>query len=145
MVSGILIERSDNEWVETTMNRVKITLASLIPALWLVASVSCLFESPCSECAGYLFASSVSESEDCSHHSSGSDICFEQAARWSRRFEHHSGVPGVVSPAAVPQLQFATGNDFIRFSEYPRLPEFAKSWQFYLRTAPDVRAPSTVS
>src|SRR5215471_9527356 len=137
MVWRILIERSKDVLVETTMHRVKITLVSLIPALWLVASVSCLFDSSASECAGPQFGCSVSESGDCSHHSSGSDVCFDQAAqRWIRRFDHQSRTLGVLAPAAIPQFELASRDDFVRFSKHPRLPwEFAKSWQFHLRAA----------
>src|SRR5262245_46737592 len=129
------------------MRRVKVILASLMPALWLVASVSCLFDPASCDGAGGWLACSVAQNGECSHGPSSPECVLEQSARrWLRRLSDDSAALGIAASASISRFQVATRDDFTGLSEYPRLPwELAQRWQFYLRTAPDVRAPSSIS
>ena len=145
--SGDLIERQREMGVEATMEQVRVILALLISAVWFAGAANSLFESVGHDAATGRKACCVSVGGDCKHHPVISDYHAERSARrWSRRLHAQPGAPEDLLLAAIPQVHFATRNDFIGFTEHPHFAwEFAKSWQFHLRAALDVRAPSSVS
>ena len=144
--SNALIERTDNNCLEGLMIRTRVILASLLPALWLIASMDSLSD------AVPDMTSVRPDSELCAS-SHGKDDCsppfrsLEQSARrWSRRFNVQSGVDGFSLPAVVSQVQVPVPDQFVRFSDLAsRSPGLANCWQFLCRTALEPRAPSSVS
>ena len=121
-------------------------LASLLPALWLVASANCLVD-PVSGSASNRLDSTVSAGGHGEPDAASSVCSFEQSARrWSRRLNHQSGPEGFASPVTVSQFEL------LKLEHIEGLPVDAKSsfglancWQFHWRTALEPRAPSSVS
>jgi hypothetical protein len=142
-----LIERPFETGVEATMEQVRVILALLISAAWFAGAANSLFASAGHGGAGSGKACCVSVGGDCKHHAAISDCHAERSARrWSRRLHAHPGAPEDLLPAAISQVHVARRNDSIGFAGHPHFAwEFANSWQFHLRAALDVRAPSSVS
>jgi hypothetical protein len=128
------------------MARVKTILALLIPALWLVASMSC----PCDPVNGFagersgsaLFARGHRKNDSATSSSS----LVQSARRWSRRFNIQSGHDGPSTLVALSSRQFPLREQHSALPAHSRFSfNLANCWQFHWRTAPEPRAPSSVS
>jgi len=145
-ISTALVERSDPGCVERTVNRAKVILALLLPALWVTVSANCPLD-PSGVCASNPPKTSISAGGHAKHDGSSSASSFrELARRWSRRASDRSGPPESSTPFAIsefrpPQLErveaiyVGSGSSF----------GLANCWQFRWRTALEPRAPSSVS
>jgi hypothetical protein len=140
------VERLDTNGVKRTMNRARVILALLIPALWLVASMECLSD-PVSGLKGEQPDSGISASRHGERGSTTSACSVEQSARrWSRRLNVQSGPDGLHGPAVLSQSQFLAPDWRVVPSVCSHLPlGLANCWQFHWRTALEPRAPSSVS
>ena len=138
-------ERSPRTPVKPAMDRVKITLVALFPALWLLTSGQSLLD-PRDSCANPAPCNSTCTCEDgepCPSHPLGSpDISARPVrSRLGPQVGHSNLLPlEPISPSyaveRTPQTVFAQ-------RESP--PALATSWQFACRAALDPRAPSSVS
>ena len=128
------------------MDRVRIVICSLLPALWVLASGHCLADSV-SGCADGCGCTSVSATEDGGQAPLPDARSFEQSARLlSRRMGMQTGWGGLWVPAAVS----ASGLGEPEQASAPLTVStdalgLARCWQFYWRTASEPRAPSSVS
>ena len=132
--------------VKGVMDRIRVMLGSLLPALWLSASGYCLLDA-ISDYEGDRHVACVSSTRP-GHHLplQGSCSCEQSARCWSRRAWAHSGPDGVspflaASDWAHPRLLL--GDVPLTLSEVPL--GLAQCWQFHWRTALAPRAPSSVS
>jgi hypothetical protein len=135
--------------VEVVMDRVKITLAALLPTLWLMAAGQS-FADPC---GGHATLTTVNafDSEfafESGKHCPSNDPCSTDlsARRAKARIGSHSakGIFFVTRPTTrsqVAQPTFSPNSSSVR--EGPRA--LATRWQFDCRAAPEPRAPSSVS
>ncbi len=144
--SDSFVERLDANRVKRTMNRARVILALLIPALWLLASMECL-SNPISGLKDEQPGSGISERR---HAERGSSTCahsLEQSARrWNRRLNVQSGPDGLCGPAVLSQSQFLALDWRVVPSVCCHLPPgLANCWQFHWRTALEPRAPSRAS
>ena len=128
------------------MDRVKVTLASLLPVLWLMASGQS-FADPCGGCPTKAPCSSTVALENgqrCpSNEASSTDVSTWRA---NARIGSHSskGNPLFVEPtdrSEAVSRRFLV--DFSSFREGPGV--LATRWQFDCRVASEPRAPSSVS
>jgi len=145
-IFAALIERPDNNRVEDMMTRARVILASLLPTLWLIASMDC-WGCAVGGLAGVRPDSTLSEAGHGKHDCSTSFCSLEQSARrWSRRLHFQSGAEEFSSPALLPPFQSPIPAQLIDFSRRANLSSgLANCWQFRCRTALEPRAPSTVS
>ncbi len=122
--------------------RTRILLASLLPALFLVASVQCLLDCPAGSTGGGATIVVAGASHD-----QHAPVTFRRGERSSwRRVAPSSGPAGF--PPASPALESRVLKS--GFSEVLHLAQdgplgLAKCWQFHWRTALEPRAPSSVS
>jgi hypothetical protein len=128
------------------MARVKTILALLIPALWLVASMSCALD----PVNGFATEGSSSTLSSRGHgkadSSAPSDSLAQSARRWSRRTNIQSGHDGPSTPIALSSWQsLPTVHSAALPAHYRFSLNLANCWQFYWRTALEPRAPSSVS
>jgi hypothetical protein len=128
------------------MDRVKVTLVALLPALWLMASGQS-FLNPCAHCASASSRDSSSAFE--SRHS-----CFSAAAGSvdlsARRANPRIGAQPAKSsfpPFAPIARSQAFEQTFLAncSSQHEALIALAVRWQFDFRAASESRAPSLVS
>jgi hypothetical protein len=128
------------------MNRSRVILALLFPALWLAVSASGLLD-PVSGCASNPLLSFVSAGRHTKPDTSNSVCSLEQSARrWSRRLNDQTGPAGTPTPVAISQFQPSHLEQIETFTVGSRsLFGLANSWQFRWRTALVPRAPSSVS
>jgi hypothetical protein len=142
-----LVERLGVNRVKRTMARVKTVLALLIPALWLVASMSCALD----PVNGFVSEGSsptlTVRGNGKADSSIPSDSLAQSARRWSRRINTQSGHDGPSTPAALTSGQFPPT---IQNASLPARSSLfslnlGNCWQFYWRTALEPRAPSSVS
>jgi hypothetical protein len=128
------------------MNRIKVMLGSLLPALWLSATGYCWLDS-ISDYEDDRYVASIFATRPGNRFPIQGSGSFEQSARcWSRRVWVHSGPDGfppffAASGWALPSLLRADGP--LTLSDGPL--GLAKCWQFHWRTALGPRAPSSVS
>lgn len=139
-------ERSERCNVKAVMDRVKITLVSLLPALWLMSSGQ-YFLDPCGNCATARTHDSTFAFESGQHCPSNAKSSIDLSARRANsRVGSHSAktIFPLVEPVVGSQVHdrrfLAT---FSSSSESPRA--LATRWQFDYRAAPEPRAPSSVS
>ncbi len=142
----VLVERSRHSGVKEAMQRTRVILAALLPALWLVASATGQDDSVSGFGRGRLGASISPDHNGEREASSAAYSAGQWARRWSRRFAETSGSEGSTTPAAVPQLQFP-GPELTAALPPQSQPDIglANCWQFRWRTALEPRAPSSVS
>lgn len=140
------IERLRSRDVKGSMDRVRIVICSLLPALWVLAAGHCLAD-PVSGCADGCCRTSVSATEGGDHAPSTDVRSFEQSARLlNRRVGAQTGwgdflMPTAVSTSMLGKLEHASAPLTVSTDALG----LAKCWQFYWRTASDPRAPSSVS
>jgi hypothetical protein len=140
------VERFGRLGVKVSMDRVRIVISSLLPALWVLAAAHCLAD-PVNGCSDGCCRTAFSASQG-SRHAPLKDVrSFEQSARLlNRRLGMQIGWGGLPAPAAVSACGFGE-------LEYPSAPltvstealGLSKCWQFCWRTAAEPRAPSSVS
>ncbi len=140
------VERLEATFVKRTMGLVRAMLYLLLSALWVLAAEHGLAE-PLSVCANGCGRSIVT-AEDHGGHAPLKDVrtCEQSARLQNRRLGTQTGWGGVPAPVISSARQ---SNDL----EHVAAPltvstaalELAKRWQFYWRTAPEPRAPSSVS
>ena len=140
------VEHSNLSGVKGTMNRARVILVSLFPALWLVAAANCLIDPVCA-CASNGLDTSVSSRGHGKHDASTPVCSFEQSARrWSRRLNVQAGPEGLPTPVTLSQPQLPQLEHIDALSVGSRSSfGLAKCWQFRWRTALEPRAPSSVS
>lgn len=139
-------ERSERCNVKAVMDRVKITLVSLLPALWLMSSGQCFLD-PRGNSAAPDPCDSTSAFESGQSCPSNTHSSIDLSARRSNpRVGSHSAktnfpfVEPVVGSPAHSRRFLAT------FSSYSKAPlALTTRWQFDYRAAPEPRAPSSVS
>jgi hypothetical protein len=140
------IEQSAFVCVKGVMNRIRVMLGSLLPALWLLATGHSFLDS-ISEYAGDRHVASIFATRQGNRLPIQGSCSFEQSARcWSRRVWVHSGPNGFppflsASDWALPGLLQV--DVALTLSDGPL--GLAKCWQFHWRTALGPRAPSSVS
>jgi hypothetical protein len=127
------------------MDRLRLMVGPLLPALWLLANGYCCADST-SDGVGDRSVDFILATRQGNHVPFQGSCSFDQSARcWSRRL-WHSGPNGF-----PPSL---AGSDLVLpvLSQDDLLPALsdgpfglAKCWQFYWRTALEPRAPSSVS
>ena len=140
------VERFGDRGVKASMDRVRIVIGSLLPALWVLAARHCLAD-PVSGYTDGCCRPAVSASEGSKHAPSKDARSFEQSARLlNRRMGTQIGWGFVPVPIAISASGF---DDLVRFSAPLTVSTealgLAKCWQFYWRTASEPRAPSFVS
>ena len=140
------IERLSAKSVKRTMARVKTVLALLIPALWLVASMSCPYD-PVNGFVSERSSSTLSARGHGKNDSSAySDSLAQSARRWGRRFNIQSGHDGPSTAVALSSWHaLSTAQQFTLPAQSRFSLNLANFWQFYWRTALEPRAPSSVS
>ena len=132
--------------VKGVMDRIRVMLGSLLPALWLSASGYCLLDA-ISDYEGDRQGTSIFATRPGNRLPlQGSCSCEHSARCWSRRAWAHSGPDGfpqflAASDWAHPGLLL--GDVPLTLSEGPL--GLAQCWQFHWRTASAPRAPSSVS
>ena len=128
------------------MDRVRIVICSLLPALWVLAAGHCLAD-PVGGCAEGCCRTFVSATEGNDHAPLTDVRSFEQSARlFNRRAGMETGWGGLLVPVAASapgfgDLEQASGPLTVSTEALG----LAKCWQFYWRTASEPRAPSSVS
>jgi hypothetical protein len=127
------------------MDRVKVTLVSFLPALWLMASGPCLVD-PCGNCATVSTCGSAFAFEKGKHCPSSGTSCIDVSALPSgARMGSHSvkGNLFCVQPTtgSVVDRRFLANFSFDREGALA----LATRWQFDCRAAAEPRAPSSVS
>ena len=138
-------ERSRRAVVKPAMDRVKITLVALLPALWLLASGQSFFD-PRDSCANPAPCNSTCTSEDgkpCpSHPLYSPDISARPVrSRLGPQVGHSNLLP--LEPISASYAVERAPQTLSAQRESP--PAVATSWQFACRAALDPRAPSSVS
>jgi len=139
------IERFTLDHVKRVMNRMRLLLGAMLPALWLLATGHCCLGST-TDFAGQRCGASTIAPHDGQRLPSPCSCSFEQLARTaSRRAWVNSGFGG-------PPLLVASDSAFLDCLPNEgslRVCRFSagldNSWQFHWRTALDPRAPSSVS
>ena len=128
------------------MDRVRIVICSLLPALWVLAAGHCLAD-PVSGCADGCGRTLVSATEDSGHAPLTDARSFEQSARLlNRRMGMQTGWGGFLMPAAVStSLLGELEHAYAPLTVSTDALGLAKCWQFYWRTASEPRAPSSDS
>jgi hypothetical protein len=141
-----LVEHLNNNLVQTLMHRARLILASLIPALWLVASLNCLND-PVGGFVGEPSCSVLASGGNHQQDSSNWTFSMERSARrWSRRFNAQCEPEKFSTPVAVSPFPSPKPSHPVLFSEGSQLSlRLAQSWQFLWRTALESRAPSSIS
>jgi hypothetical protein len=128
------------------MDRVKVTLAALLPALWLMASGQC-FADPCGSCATVSARDSkfaFESGKQCpSNEASSIDL---SARRAKARIGSHSAKANLFFIEPIAHSKVAHPKFSGNFSSVREGPlALATRWQFDCRAAPQPRAPSSVS
>jgi hypothetical protein len=128
------------------MNRARLILALLLPAMCLAASAACLLD-PVTGGACNPLMSWVSAGGHAKHDASNSVCLLEQSVRrWSRRLNEHSGPAGTPIPVTTSQFQLPQLEQIEALGVGSQSSfGLAKCWQFRWRTALEPRAPSLVS
>ena len=140
------IEQFTFAGVKRVMNRFRVMLGSLLPALWLSATGYCLLDSISDYEDDRQDASIFATRPDNRLPIQGS-CSFQKSVRcWSRRVGVHSGPDGfspflAASDWALPNSLQAD----VPFALLDGPLGLAKCWQFQWRTALEPRAPSSVS
>jgi hypothetical protein len=132
--------------VKGTMVRVKTILALLIAALSLVATQTCL----CDPVGGFVSErsdSSLSAHGGADHNSSVPFCSLEQSAlHWARRLNVKSGSERAFIPVELFSFESPLPHGLaISQARSCGAAGLANCWQFDWRTAPEPRAPSSVS
>jgi hypothetical protein len=140
-----LIEHPANPGVKPTVKTVRLTLALLLPVLWLVASDDCVNASV-SRWANSRFPS-LSANRHANPDASRSEGSFKQSARcWSRRCNLQNGPDGFPAAGAISDVQNPRLDRVAVFAPCSDISfGLAQCWQFQWRTALNPRAPSLVS
>ena len=127
------------------MNRIKVMLGSLLPALWLSATGYCFLDS-ISEYTGDRYVASILATRQGNRLPVQGSCSFDQSARcWSRRLWHSgpNGLPPFLAGSDLVLPGLLQADIPLTLSDGPF--GLAKCWQFYWRTALEPRAPSSVS
>jgi len=139
-------EQCERWVVKADMDRVKVALVSLLPALWLMASGQC-FARPCDSCATDNAPDSKFALESGKHCPSKEANSIDLSARRANaRIGSHLAKANFFSSEQTTSSRsvdrrFLT--DFSSSREGPRA--LATRWQFDCRAASEPRAPSSVS
>jgi hypothetical protein len=139
-------ERLGSRGVKATMNRLRVMLVWLLPAVCVAAAEQSVLE-PVGGCSVGCSRSSLSASRQGEHPRLPDARSFEQSARLvGRRIGTQSGPSGC--PVALPGSEVAPvalGQVYLcAFFSHESLA-LAQCWQFRWRTALEPRAPSSVS
>jgi hypothetical protein len=132
--------------VKSVMNRMRIMLGSLLPAMWLAASGH--YDSgSIGACAGYSCFASLLAAQPGQKLPIQAGCAFRQLVRSaSRRLGLPSGGDDVPPFMAAPGLSLPGLRHAQAAHDLPSaLFGLANSWQFHWRTALEPRAPSLVS
>ncbi len=140
------VERFGRRGVKASMDRVRIVMCSLLPALWVLAAGHCLADPmrACPDGCGRTVVCAAGHNG----HAPFTDVrSFEQSARLlNRRMATQLGWGPVPLPAAIQSCGL---NDLEQASAPLTVstdaPGLARCWQFHWRTASEPRAPSSVS
>ena len=130
--------------VKAAMDRVKITLVVLLPALWLMASGQ-RFLDPCANCtSASVWAHSFKGGNPCPSAETGSvDL---SARRANSRISSQPPKPNFFSLERIGRSESLHDQFFAYYpSNREGLNALAIRWQFDCRAAPEPRAPSSVS
>lgn len=125
------------------MRRARVILTPLLPALWLVASVNCLFD-PLGNLTSGSPSTFVSASAQPNRDATASTASLDQSTRrWNRRLDDSSslGTPSPVAFYGAPEVPSTPALSGVTTSPLA----LAQGWQFHWRTAAEPRAPSFVS
>jgi hypothetical protein len=139
-------ERPESDVVKALMDRMKVTLVALLPALWLMASGQ-YFLDPCGNCPAASASDSSFAFEKGQHCSSNEAGSIDLSAR---RTNLRVGAQSAKSNFFPVGPTVGSNSVSQRFSavlssnrEGPLA--LATRWQFDCRAAPEPRAPSSVS
>jgi hypothetical protein len=128
------------------MDRVRIALGSLLPALWLVAAGHCLADSVSGR-ADACRPTTVSAAD----HGGQPPLTDAHASeQWARLMHRRGGMhSGWIVDLLPPPAWRGELHTLVDWSVLPTVSSealgLAKCWQFYWRTALEPRAPSAVS
>jgi len=139
-------ERPESDVVKALMDRVKVTLVALLPALWLMASGQ-YFLDPCGNCPATSASNSSFAFEQGKHCSSNETGSIDLSARrtnlrvsaQSAKNNFFPVEPAIGSKSVSQRFSAVLSSD----REGPLA--LATRWQFDCRAAPQPRAPSSVS
>ena len=140
----VSIERSCSANVKGAMDRVRLMLASLLPALLLVTSGQSLLDPV--DWRNERFPSFVGTSQRAKKEPRAHSSSFTQTLRIvKRRSPVDSGPEGLSIDASLPALSFPVA-ETLDFSicSFETAPDLATTWQFFCRNALEPRAPSSL-
>ena len=128
------------------MRRTKIIFASLLPFLWLVATAYGSAGAPSGGSSCY--PTSISAAAGRGQHDPARD--FNSSKEALRNLNRRAGMSSESDGKPLPVIASAAGHPTLKhvpilFSVVEAPADLVRCWQFYIRTAPEPRAPSAVS